>query len=205
MSKIDHKKEMKDFYNSSPKEPKFVDLPKLNYLMIDGKGDPNTAQEYKDAIETLYPVAYAIKFAIKKGIEAIDYSVMPLEGLWWVEDMSDFSTEKKNDWLWTAMIMQPEFVTRKHYKSALEAVENKKNPAALDKIRFEEYAEGFSAQIMHIGPYAEEGPAIQKLHSFITGNNCDLRGKHHEIYLSDPRRADPSKLKTIVRQPAGKK
>lgn len=205
MAKIDHKKEMKEFYQSSAKEPKFVELPKLNYLMIDGKGDPNTAREYKDAVETLFPVAYSIKFAIKKGIEAVDYSVMPLEGLWWVEEMTDFSIERKDDWLWTAMIMQPDFVTGEHFNSALESVEKKKNPPALNKIKFEEYAEGFSAQIMHIGPYAAEAPTIQKLHTFITNSNCDLRGKHHEIYLSDPRRADPSKMKTIIRQPAGKK
>lgn len=205
MKKIDLKKELKHLYNSSSKEVFIVDVPEMNFLMIDGKGDPNTAKEYKDAVETLYAVSYALKFMIKKGEKAIDYSVMPLEGLWWVDDMSKFSIEKKDEWKWTAMIMQPEYVTEDLVNKALEQVKEKKNPPALSKVRFESFHEGLSAQIMHLGPFSEEGPTIAKVHAFIKGKGYDLRGKHHEIYLSDPRKSAPEKMKTVIRQPLEKK
>ena len=137
---------------------------------------------------------------IKKG-RAVDYGVMPLEGLWWIEGMSQFSIETKELWRWTSMIIQPEYVTEDLVSKALEQVEEKKNPPALFKIRFESFREGLSAQIMHIGPYSAEGPTIEKLHSFIRGTGHELRGKHHEIYLSDPRRSAPERMKTVIRQP----
>jgi hypothetical protein len=201
MNKIDLKKEWKELYRPGTKEVVRVDVPPLNYLMIDGRGDPNTAQEYKDAVETLYPVAYALKFMMKKGALGLDYVVMPLEGLWWVEDMSQFSVENKGAWLWTMMILQPEAVTQDMVDEALAQTAKKKNPPALGKVRLESLHEGASAQIMHTGPYADEAPNIAKIHQFIGENGGQLRGKHHEIYLSDPRRTAPEKLKTIIRQP----
>ncbi len=188
-------------YNPSAKEVVIVDVPRMNFLMIDGVGDPNKAQEFKDAVEALYSVSYALKFMVKKGKTAIDYSVMPLEGLWWVDDMSKFSTEDKDAWKWTVMIMQPEFVTKDLFKKALEQVGKKKNLLALSKMRFEGFHGGLSAQIMHIGPYSAEGPTIKKLHNFIREKGYELRGRHHEIYLSDPRKSAPEKMKTIIRQP----
>jgi len=204
MKKIDLKKELKHLYNPSTKEISIVDVPRMNFLMIDGKGDPNTSQEYKEAIEALYAVSYALKFMIKKGETAIDYVVMPLEGLWWTGDMVQFSTENKDIWKWTAMIMQPEHVIKDLVTKAFEQVEKKKNSPALSKMRFESFRESLSAQIMHIGPYSAEGLTIKKLHSFIKEKGYEFDGlvqKHHEIYLSDPRRTAPEKMKTIIRQP----
>jgi len=203
MIKIDFKKELKQLYNPSAKEAAIVDVPPMNYLMVDGTGDPNTAQEYQEAIEALYAVAYALKFTIKKE-QVIDYGVMPLEGLWWTDDMAQFSTENKGIWKWTAMIMQPEYVTAELVEPALEQVAKKKKLPALSRMRFESLHEGLSAQIMHIGPFSAEGPTIEKLHSFIKENGYEfdgLTGKHHEIYLSDVRRVAPEKMKIVIRQP----
>ncbi len=201
MPKIDFKKELKHLYKPSAKEVVLVDVPPMNFLMIDGRGDPNTAQEYKDAIEALYAVSYALKFMIKRGEAGIDYTVMPLEGLWWTDDMSQFSADNKDIWKWTAMIMQPEYVTGHLVDAALQEVERKKNPPALSKIRFETLHEGLAVQIMHIGPWSAEEPSIERLHAFAKENGYELRGKHHEIYLSDLRRTAPERLKTVVRQP----
>ncbi len=200
MTKIDFKKELKHLYNPSTKKIEIVDVPIMNFLMVNGSGDPNTAQEYKDAVEALFAVSYALKFMVKRE-KGVDYGVLPLEGLWWTDDMTQFSTENKDIWKWTSMIMQPEYVTEDLVSKALEQVEKKKNPPALSKIRFESFHEGLSAQIMHIGPYSAEAPTIEKLHNFIRENGYELRGKHHEVYLSDPRRSTPEKLKTIIRQP----
>jgi len=200
MMKIDFKKELKHLYNPSSKKVVIVDVPKMNFLMVDGAGDPNTAKEYKDAVEVLFAVSYALKFLVKKG-NAIDYGVMPLEGLWWTDDMTQFSTENKDIWKWTSMIMQPKYVTEDLVGQALEQVEKKKNLSALSEIRYGSFHEGLSVQIMHIGPYSDEGPTIEKLHNFIREAGHELRGKHHEIYLSDPRRSAPEKMKTVIRQP----
>ncbi|GAI38387.1 unnamed protein product, partial [marine sediment metagenome] len=201
MKKIDYKKELKHLYKPSPRKPEIVDVPKMNFLMIDGKGDPNTSQEFKNAIEALFSVSYTLKFMIKKGELAIDYGVMPLECLWWVEDMSKFSIERKDEWLWTLMIMQPALITKDSVVEAVEKVKEKKNLPAIIKLRFESFHEGKSAQIMHIGPFSEEGPTVEKIHNFIQENTYKLRDKHHEIYLSDIRKGDPKKWKTIIRQP----
>ena len=200
MTKIDFKKELKHFYNPSAKKVEIVDVPMMNFLMIDGSGDPNTAQEYKAAVEALFAVSYALKFMVKKE-KGVDYGVLPLEGLWWTDDMTQFSMENKDVWKWTSMIMQPKYVTEDLVSKALEQVEKKKNPPALPKIRFESLHEGLSAQSMHIGLYSAEGPTIEKLHNFIKETGHELRGKHHEIYLSDPRRSKPEKMKTVIRQP----
>ena len=200
MEKIDFKKELKLLYQPSAKEVVQVDVPTMNYLMVDGEGDPNTSQPYSDAIEALYAVSYAVKFMIKKSSMAVDYGVMPLEGLWWADDMSKFSTRDKSNWKWTAMIMQPDFVTKEMVEIAIADVRKKKDPAAISKVRFEPLSEGKCAQILHIGPFSDEGPTIEKVHKFIDSKGKRI-GKHHEIYLSDFRKADPSKLKTIIRQP----
>ena len=201
MPKIDLKKELKHLYQPTAKEVAVVDVPEMNFLMIDGAGDPNTSQEYQDAIEALYAVAYTLKYMVKKRDPQADYVIPPLEGLWWADEMDAFSMEDKDAWKWTAMIMQPEVVTRELVEEAIQEVERKKDPPALPKIRFESYPEGLSVQIMHIGPYSEEAPTIQKLHAFAQQNGYQLRGKHHEIYLSDPRRTAPDRLKTVIRQP----
>lgn len=201
MEKIDYKKELKSFYNASNKKLETVDVPAMNFLLIDGHGDPNISKDYKDAVEALFSVSYALKFMIKKGTSQIDYGVLPLEGLWWTDDMSEFNTDNKNNWKWTSMIMQPEYITKDLVNEALEQVKKKKNLSSLPKIRFESFKEGNAVQIMHIGPFSEEGSAVEKLHDFIKENNYKLSGRHHEIYLSDARKAAPEKWKTIIRQP----
>ena len=201
MKKIDFKKELKHLYNASKKEPVVVEIPEMKFLMVDGSGDPNTSQEFTEAIEALYGVSYTLKFMIKNGDRAVDYGVLPLEGLFWAKDMVVFATGEKDKWIWTLMIMQPEYVTEDLFEKAVLQVEKKKNPPAISKIRFETYQEGLSAQLMHIGLYSEEGPNIERLHSFIKDGGHNLKGKHHEIYLSDPRRSAPEKMKTIIRQP----
>jgi len=201
--KLDYKKKYKQFYGGKVGQPVFVKVPKLNYLMIDGHGDPNTSKEYLQAIQTLYPVAYKLKFMSKLENNK-DYGVLPLEGLWWAEDMSSFGSGTKNNWLWTAMIMQPEIITRAMFDRAVEEVAAKKQSLALDKLRLEELEEGTAVQVLYVGPYADEAETIQKLHEMIEENDGSFNGhkqKHHEIYLSDPRRTAPAKLKTIIRQP----
>ena len=202
MAKIDYKKEWKHLYNPPKTEFTIVDVPRMKFLMVDGHGDPNKAQEYQDAIEALYGVAYKMKFISKKTLER-DYVVPPLEGLWWAEDMETFSTARdKSQWDWTMMIMTPEWVTAEIFANAVEQVRKTKNPGSLDKVRLEQYHEGLSVQIMHMGSFDDEGPVLAEMHSeFIPGNGYIENGKHHEIYLSDFRRVSPEKLKTVLRQP----
>ena len=155
--------------------------------------------DYQAVVEALFSTAYAVKFMVKKGPTALDYGVMPLEGLWWADDMTTFSVDAKSDWKWTMMIMQPDAVTREMVDAALE-LGKKKGLAAIPRLRFETFAEGLSAQILHVGPFSAEGPAVARVHGFI-GSHGRRRGKHHEIYLSDIRKADPAKWKTVIRQP----
>ncbi|MFH1440715.1 MAG: GyrI-like domain-containing protein, partial [Candidatus Omnitrophota bacterium] len=166
-----------------------------------GEGDPAKSLRFKEAIETLYPVSYTLKFMIKKGKSKIDYAVMPLEGLWCADDMSRFNPQNKNLWKWTLMIMQPECVTKELLADAIDELKKKKDLSLVPEVRFENFCDGLSAQIMYVGPYANEGQTIKKIHDFIRNKGHELRGRHHEIYLSDPRRAKPEKLKTIIRQP----
>lgn len=204
MTKIDFKKTLKHLYNP-PKRFIAVDVPEMQFLMVDGHGDPNTTQDYKDAVEALYAMAYKIKFLSKKGLEK-DYTVPPLEGIWWAEDMETFITRDKEQWDWTMMIMTPDWINAEIFVDAVEQVRKAKDPAALDKVRLERYHEGLSVQIMHIGSYDDEGPVLSQMHSdFIPNNGYVENGKHHEIYLSDPRRVAPEKLKTVLRQPIKKR
>lgn len=201
MTKRDFKKELKPLYSAPAGKPVPVEVPTLAYLMIDGAGDPNTAPAFQQAIETLFPVAYALKFMAKKGALGIDYGVMPLEGLWWADDMASFNPDDKAGWQWTLMIMQPDFITAAMVDEALQQVRSKQNPVALPKLRFETLTEGKVAQIKHVGPFSTEGPTVEALHAFIAAEGLTRRGKHHEIYLSDMRRAAPEKWQTLIRQP----
>ncbi|MEZ0471840.1 GyrI-like domain-containing protein [Luteimonas salinilitoris] len=200
MKKIDLKKELKQLYRASAKNVVQVEVPTFKFLMVDGKGDPNTSREYAQAVEALFSVSYTAKFMVKKGRQELDYSVMPLEGLWWADDMSAFVANDRAGWKWTMMIMQPRFVADEVIEAAVAAVRSKKRLSGIDKLRLGEFAEGRCAQVLHVGPFSEEGPTIERLHAFIDARS-GLAGRHHEIYLSDIRRADRKKWKTIIRQP----
>jgi len=204
MQKIDYKKELKHLYKATTKKMAIVDVPQMNFLTIDGQGDPNTEQDYKDAIEALFSVSYTLKFQIKKSEFAVDYGVMPLEGLWWTDDMTQFGIEDKSNWKWRAMIMQPDYVSADLVREAIQQVEKKKELPALTKLRFDAFTEGEAVQILYMGPFSEEGPTIEALHRFIEEQGYQRSGTHHEIYLSDFRRTAPEKLKTIIRQPMRK-
>jgi len=202
-TKIDLVREFKEPY-APGREPATVEVPVFSFLMVDGHGDPNVAPGYGHAVEALYSVSYTLKFALKRGPEELDYRVMPLEGLWWVPDMSAFTIEDKSAWDWTMMIRQPEQVDEDLFEQALAKATRKKELPAANLLRLERFAEGLAAQVMHIGPYSAEGPTIQRLHAFIADQGYERAGKHHEIYLSDPRRAAPGKMKTVLRQPMAK-
>ena len=203
--KLDLKKELKHLYRPSAKKAETVDVPMMSFLMIDGEGNPNTSPDYQAAVEALYGTAYTLKFACKKQLGR-DFTVMPLQGLWWGISMHGgvLSEADKDQFEWTMMIMQPDFVTDEMVTAAVEEVERKKGLPALANLRFEPFAEGLAVQILHVGPYDAEGPTIERLHSYAESQGYRLSGKHHEIYLSDPRRAAPEKLKTIIRHPVEK-
>ena len=204
VTKLDLRKQLKYLYQPPSKQVVEVEVPAMNFLMLDGRGDPNTATSYVDAIGALYGLAYTLKFAAKKS--GLDYPVMPLEGLWWMEKMGDFDFEAdKSLWLWTMMIMLPDQVSAAEVEASRQELRRRKDPPALDLIRLERFEEGLAAQVMHIGPYAAERPTIERVHAFIAEHGCQLRGKHHEIYLGDPRRTAPEKLRTVVRQPMSRK
>ncbi len=199
MKTIDLKKTLKPFYAASATKPAIIDVPPMNALMVDGAGDPNSPA-FQEAIGSLYSVAYTLKFSFKKD-KAIDYPVMALEGLWCADDPAVFMSGKRDEWQWTLLIVLPDVVTKKDVAAAVAAVKKKAKFPRFPEVRFEKFAEGQSAQIMHIGPYAAEGPTIERLHRFVEAEGYRLRGQHHEIYLGDPRRAAPEKLRTIIRHP----
>lgn len=203
MKKLDLRKDRPALYKATA-EPRTVKPPKLRYLMIDGQGDPNTSHDFAEAINALYGLSYTLKFMIKKGPDAIDYGVMPLEAVWWADDMNDFLRANKAEWKWTAMIRQPSFITAKLLSAAkADLVRKKKDLPSLSRVRLEDLNEGMCAQILHTGPYGDEAPTIAKLHAFIKEQGKVPRGKHREIYLNDMRRTAPAKLRTIIRQPMG--
>ena len=207
MEKLDFKKQYKELYGPSKKDVSIVTVPAFNFLMIDGTGDPNTNPRMQVAFEALFSVSYTLKFMFKQGKlgrKVPDYGVMPPEGLWWADDMLKFTQKDKSNWKWTMMLMQPEFATKEDIRQALEAAGKKKPLPGLKDLRFERYDEGLSAQILYFGPFADEGPTILRIHETIKEKGYVLRGKHHEIYLSDMRRTKPEKLKTIIRQPCAK-
>jgi hypothetical protein len=204
MTAIDLKRELKVFYNPPATEVVFVDVPPMNFLMIDGAGDPNPSADYQAAIETLYAVSYALKFTLKRAAQGVDYVVMPSESLWWAGDMDRFSMADKADWRWTMMIAQPPGVDETLLAEVLAQTAKKKALPALTRLRFEKLEEGRCAQIMHIGPYEAEAPTIARLHESISSAGYRRSGKHHEIYLSDPRKAAAEKMRTVLRQPVSK-
>ena len=203
-AKVDFKKTLKNFYRPNSREVVAVDVPEMQFLMIDGIGSPGDSKEYQDALAALYPIAFKTKFLSKA--KSKDYVVPPLEGLWWAENMADFTQGNRENWKWTMMIMQPDWITQDMINEAIKITKEKKSELSelLSNLRLERYLEGQAAQIMHIGPYSEEGPTVQKVHDFIQkeGGNFDGHShKHHEIYLSDPRKANPATMKTVIRQP----
>lgn len=200
MQKVDLKRELKHLYQPSAKEVVQVEVPAFHFLMIDGEGDPNTSARYAEAVQALFSVSYTAKFMLKKRTQEVDYAVMPLEGLWWSDDMSAFISNDRSKWRWTMMIMQPHFVATEVIDESIAEVKRKKALSALGELRMETFTEGSCAQVLHVGPFSEEGPTIRRVHDFIAGRSA-LAGKHHEIYLSDIRRAAPAKWRTIIRQP----
>ncbi len=204
MDKLDLKKQYRHLYSPSAKMAEIIEIPPLQFIMVDGHGDPNVAPEYGEAVQTLYSLSYTLKFHVKKTL-GIDYGVMALEGLWWMPDMTRFKNAPKSEWDWTMMILQPDIITQALFEEAKQLVTAKGKAASVDNARLETYIEGLSVQIMYFGPYADEGPTIANLHQFAFDEGYSLHGKHHEIYLNDPRRVAPEKIKTIIRQPILKK
>jgi hypothetical protein len=183
--------------------PELVEVPELSFLMLDGRGDPNTSTRFQDAVQALYAVSYGLKFGLKRT-SGLDYRVSPLEGLWWSDDVNSFVNEDKSAYEWTLMIRQPPEATAELVEQAIAAAALKRKLPALGGLRFETFEEGLAAQILHLGPYSAEGPTIEKLHAFIAAHGLGFDGRrrrHHEIYLGDPRRSAPERLRTIIRQP----
>jgi hypothetical protein len=208
MKKIDLKKDLKYLYAPSAKKVELVEVPNFKFAMVDGEiepgASPGTSPAYQQALEALYGISYTLKFMSKRREEnPIDYTVMALEGLWWVED-GEFDIARPENWRWTAMMLQPDHITAEMYQEALKQLQEKKENPTISKLRFESFHEGQSMQIMHIGPYSEEPRTIEKMSAFARANGYGLRGKHHEIYLGDPRRTKPERLKTILRHPVEK-
>ncbi len=202
MDKIDFKKSL-DSYKAKHGEYRILEVPQTQYLMVDGLGDPNTSPEFQNAIQALYPTAYKLKFSSKLDLGK-DYTVMPLEGLWWADDMSSFTSARdKSQWKFTLMIMQPDWITDDMFQAALaKATEKEDAPESLRKIRLATLNEGKCVQTLHIGSFDSEAAVLDELHhKFVPSNNLKLSGKHHEIYLSDFRKTAPEKLRTILRQP----
>lgn len=200
-AKVDFKKTV-DAYRARNGRFDVIDVPVLNYLMIDGHGDPNTSPQFATAVEALYPIAYTLKFASRKKLER-DYAVMPLEGLWWADDHAAFTVSRdKSKWDWTLMIMQPDWIGADIFADAVATASAKKPAARFDDVRLERLAEGQCVQTMHVGAFDDEAPVLAEMHDrFIPENGLRMSGKHHEIYFSDPRKSDPAKRRTILRQP----
>lgn len=201
MTKTDFKKTL-DSYQAKSGQFRILEVPPMRYVMIDGHGDPNSSQEFADAVEALYPVAYKLKFASKQDLGR-DYVVMPLEGLWWSRDMASFSSARdKSRWDWTIMVMVPYWTTREMFDTAVAKVAAKNPPISLGRVRLETLEEGRCVQTLHLGSFDDETETLDRMHhEFIPGSGLTMTGKHHEIYFSDFRKADPSKLRTILRQP----
>lgn len=199
MDKLDFKKDQKELY-APGKDFQLVTVPPMQFLKVDGHGNPNTSRWYAQAVEALYATSYTLKFASKKQLGR-DYVVGPLEGLWWADDMSAFTRRAKDEWFWTLMIRQPDWLHAEHVAEAMQQAASKKDLPALPSLRHEPLDEGLCVQVMHVGPYDDEGPVLARLKDeFLPANNLKLAGHHHEIYLNDPRKTEPPKLKTILRQ-----
>jgi len=205
VKKVDFKKELKYLFSPSTEEPEIIKVPSFKYIMIDGEGDPNNNKEFGEKIGVLYGLSYTIKFMLKQDKkDPMDYVVLPLSALWCADDITAFAEGRKQEWKWTLMVMQPDRVTKAIYEEAKQKLIKKKNPPYIDDAYFQIYKEGQSAQLMHLGPYKDEGPNIKRLHEFFKEKGFTFNGRHHEIYLSDPRKCVPAKMKTIIRQPVKK-
>jgi hypothetical protein len=201
MAKIDFKTEYKSLYHAGVKDFALIEVPPLSYLMVNGEGDPNTAPAYAAAVEALYALSYTLKFMSKNAFGR-DYVVGPLEGLWWAKDMTAFTRRDKAAWSWTLMILQPDWITPEHLRAAKGEALMKKGLPGLEKARLETLEEGLCAQILHVGSYDDEGPILRRLHDdWLPAQGLKPAGRHHEIYLSDPRKVAPEKCKTLLRQP----
>ena len=199
MDKLDLRKELKRYYTAKRK-PDMVDVPPGRFLTYTGRGAPD-GEAYQAAMTALYGLSYALKFRSKA--EGRDFTVMALEGLWWWDDPTVFDLDEappRDEWNWKSMIRQPDFITQEIVDEVRPEVREKRGPA-VDSVALETFHEGLSAQILHVGPYSEEGPTGRALHAFIEESGYRMRGRHHEIYLGDPRRSKPENLKTILRQP----
>lgn len=200
-SKWDAKRDLKALYSAPRGRFVEVDVPSLSYFMVDGKGDPNRAASYREAVEALYTVSYTLKFLSKQELGR-DYVVPPLEARWWAEDYAVFTGRDKEAWCWSAMILVPDFVPVSARSEAVERAAKKKALPALERLRCDTLHEGRCLQTLHIGPYDDEGPVLAELHEVIVPQRgLRLRGEHHEVYLSDPRRTAPERLRTLLRQP----
>ena len=200
MAKYDVKKAHKELYAPSARDFAVVEVPEMRYLAVDGRGDPNTAPEYTDAVEALYGVAYTLKFASKAL--GRDFVVAPMEGLWRAEDPAAFLERRKDEWEWTMMISRPDWITQDMVGAAVDRVAERRPTAALERLRTLTLTEGRCVQILHIGSYDDETPVLERLHrEYLPEHGLTFNGDHHEIYLSDARRTAPAKLRTILRQP----
>lgn len=200
MTNYDVKKDHKELYAPRPGVFQVVDVPEMAFLMIDGHGDPNTSSAYRHAVEALFAASYAVRAVARGSLNRV-HTVAPLEGLWSAEDLEVFRTRDKSAWDWTMMIAQPEWITPGIVDEALATARSKQLPA-LDRLRFTHFTEGRSVQILHIGSYDDEAPVLARLHDeYLPSNRLAPIGRHHEVYLSDPRKTEPARLKTILRQP----
>ncbi|HUK80301.1 MAG TPA: GyrI-like domain-containing protein [Nitrososphaerales archaeon] len=199
-AKLELRKTMKEFYNPPAGEVVLVKLPPLKYIMVDGEGEPG-GESFQQAMGAIYNVAYSMKFRSKRLLKK-DYDMMAPEGLWWMKGKIDMN--KRDKWLWTLMILVPDFVTPEMFSDSVAEVRSKKNPPGLERARLDTLDEGTSLQIMHVGPYATESESIAKMDAYAKEHGYKMVEKHHEIYLGDPRRAAPSKLRTVLRHPVAK-
>ena len=200
-AKYDVKRHLRKCYAPRNTDWELVDVPELRFLAIDGHGDPNTSAAYRHAVEALYAVAYTAKFASKGGLGK-DFVVGPLEGLWWADDMDDFLARRKDNWRWRLLVNVPDWITDGMVEDARRTALVKKGLPAVADVRSQTLREGMSAQVLHIGPYDDETPILTRLHrDYLPAHDLREAGLHHEIYLSDPRRTDPARLRTILRQP----
>lgn len=204
MQTYDIKRHRRDLYAPSSADFQIVEVPPLDFLMVDGHGDPNTSTSYREAVEALYTASYAVRAAAKAALGRV-HTVSPLEGLWTADDLAVYRTRDKGAWHWTMMIAQPTWITADLAEDALTAARRRRGLPALDLLRLERYPEGRSVQILHVGSYDDEAPTLERLHEeFLPAHGLQPTGRHHEIYLSDPRRTEPARLRTILRQPVGR-
>lgn len=201
MVRVDFKKELPGLYRASAYEVSIVDVPAIKFITVSGTGFAEPSAELQDAIGALYAVAYTLKFSLKKQAGAGGFALMPLEALWWTDTGKPLDQESRENWCWTVMMALPDFVTKTLVKKAVKEAAERKELPALKQVELERIQEGLSAQIKHKGPYAESGPTVKRLHGFIAERGLKPHSKHHEIYLNDPSRTAPEKIRTIIRQP----